>query len=386
MEPVQGSRAWAIRAGHALGVAERARAGPVEADGVAGRGCDRGRVPGGDRRVMRFRRLAGAVVVMLAGVLASCGSTAAAPAVDPSSQVLRFGVFVKTVQKLDSVLWTGRQFLFVQNTANTVWAAPPAGRPLRRFASMPRLVEETRCVLSPGRHGFPAGAIFCHSPDNKMYEISANGSSQTVFATLPARYPPAADGALAFDADGRFGYRLLAATGRSGGRKPSGGRVYAIDAHGRVQQVGSYPGPGGADELVVAPHRFGSVAGDALLTVDAGAGGGTVVAMDPSGRTRAVAKLPRGLSPIAAIPRFPRGAPRTRAPKPGLYLTDDKTGSTYMAPAAAFARYSGDVIVGTESPRALFWILEPKGKGFAAISLPTNLPAGSSLEQAIFVG
>ena len=130
--------------------------------------------------------------------------------------------FIKTTQKLDSVVWTGRQFLYVQNTANTVWAAPPAGRPLRRFATMPRLVEETRCALSPGRHGFPAGAIFCHSPDNKIYEISANGSSKTVFATLPARYPPAADGALAFDTEGRFGYRLLAATGRSGGRSRPG--------------------------------------------------------------------------------------------------------------------------------------------------------------------
>jgi hypothetical protein len=56
-----------------------------------------------------------------------------------------------------------------------------------------------------------------------------------------------------------------------------------------------------------------------------------------------------------------------------------------MAPAASFARYAGDVIVGTESPRALFWILEPKGKGFADISLRNNLAAGTSLEQTIFV-
>lgn len=340
------------------------------------------------RRVRRLRTWAAGAAVMLAGVLASCGSTAAAPelrAAIHASHALRFRVFVKTAQKLDGIVWTGRQFLYVQNTANTVWSAPPTGRPLRRFASMPRLVEETRCVLSPGRHGFPAGAIFCHSPDNKIYEISANGSRQTVFATLPARYPPAADGALAFDAEGRFGHRLLAATGRSGGRRPSGGRVYAIDAHGRVQQVGSYPGPGGADELVVAPRRFGSVAGDALLSVDAGVAGGTVVAMGPSGRTRVIARLPRGLSPIATIPTSPRASSRAQAPAPGLYLTDDKTGDTYLAPAASFARYSGDVVVGTES-RSLFWIIEPKGHGFAAVSLPDNLPPGTSLEQAIFVG
>ena len=52
------------------------------------------------------------------------------------------------------------------------------------------------CILSPGTHGFAPGVIFCHSPDNKIYEISADGATMTVFATLPAPYPPAADGAL----------------------------------------------------------------------------------------------------------------------------------------------------------------------------------------------
>ena len=325
------------------------------------------------------------VAFTLAGALASCGSTAAAPGPVAPGPSLTFHVVTKTTQKLDSIVWTGGQFLYVQNTTNTVWAAPPAGRPLHRFATMPRLVEETRCILSPGRHGFPPGAIFCHSPDNKIYEFSADGANKTVFATLPAPYPPAADGALAFDSVGRFGYRLLAATGRSGGDEPTGGVVYTIDPLGHVQRVGSYGGPGGADELVIAPRRFGSVAGDALLTADAGPRGGAVVALDPRGRTRPIATLPDGLNPIAPIPKLPKRTGRTSTPSPGLYLNDDRTAYTYMAPAASLARYAGDVIVGTESPRPLFWILEPRGKGFAEIPLRDNLPAGISLEQAIFV-
>jgi hypothetical protein len=303
----------------------------------------------------------------------------------PAGPTLPFHVVTRTTQKLDSLLWTGRQFLYVQNTANTVWAAPPAGHPLQRFATMPRLVEETRCILSPGTQGFPPGAIFCHSPDNKIYEISPDGSSVTVFASLPAPYPLAADGALAFDSVGRFGHRLVAATGRSGGVKPAGGLVYTIDSHGNVRQVGSYPGPGGADELVIAPRRFGSVAGEALLTVDAGAHGGAVVAVGPSGRTRTIATFPVGPNPIAPTPTTPTRSGSTRAPAPGLYLNDDTTGYTYMVPAATLARYAGDVIVGTES-RPLFWILEPRGNGFANVPLRDNLPAGKySLEQAIFV-
>jgi hypothetical protein len=342
----------------------------------------------GDQHVKRPGRtcvLAAPVAFILASALSSCGSTAAAPRTAAPRPTLTFHVIAKTRQKLDSLVWTGRQFLYVQNTTNTVWAAPPAGRPLHRFATMPRLVEETRCVLSPGGHGFPPGAIFCHSPDNKIYEISPDGAIKTVFASLPAPYPPAADGALAFDSVGRFGYRLLAATGRSGGLKPAGGVVYSIDPSGHVRQVGSYAGPGGADELVIAPRRFGSVAGDALLTVDAGPRGGAVVALGPHGTTRRIATFSDGPNPIAPIPKLPSGTGRTRAPLPGLYVNDDKTAYTYMAPAASLARYAGDVIVGTESPRGLFWILRPRGKGFAKIPLRDNLSGGTSLEQAIFV-
>jgi len=283
---------------------------------------------------------------------------------------------------MDSIAWTGRQFLYVENTANTVWAAPPAGQPVHRFATLPKLVEETRCILSPGLHGFPPGVVYCHSPDNKLYEISSNGSKITVFATLPAPDPPAADGALTFDDVGRFGYRLIAATGRSGRGEPPGGLVFAIDAAGNVQRVGSYAGPGGADEVVIAPARFGSIAGDALLTVDAGPRG-AVVAIDPSGTTRTIVSLPDGPNPIVAIPKT---TPTTGAPASGLYVTDDRTRYTYVVSASQLARYAGDVVVGTEI-RASIWIIAPKGNGFALFRVRDNLPAGTyNLEDAIFVG
>ena len=91
------------------------------------------------------------------------------------------------------------------------------------------------------------------------------------------------------------------------------------------------------------------------------------------------------MNPIAPIPKLPSRTERTRAPFSGLYLNDDKRGYTYTAPAASLARYAGDVIVGTESPRALFWVLKPKGNRFAEIPLRDNLPTGTSLEQATFV-
>jgi hypothetical protein len=291
-------------------------------------------------------------------------------------------VVAQTTQKMDSIVWTGNQFLYVQNTVNAVWAAPPAGQPVHQFATMPELVEETRCVLSPGTHGFSTGVIFCHSPDNKIYEISSDGSKVSVFASLPAPYPPSSDGALTFDDAGRFGYRLVAATGRSGKPEPPGGSVYTIDAHGTVRQVGSYSLPGGADEVVIAPAGFGPLAGDALLAVDAGASGGEVVAISPSGTNQTIATFPEGVNPIVPIPKT--SAP-TNVPAAGLYVSDDTTGLTYLAPAAELAGYAGDVIVGTEE-HPQFWVLQPTSNGIAAVSLQSNFAAGNySLEQAVFV-
>jgi hypothetical protein len=115
--------------------------------------------------------------------------------------------------------------------------------------------------------------------------------------------------------------------------------------------------------------------------VDPGPSGGGVVAMNPSGSTRTIATLPDGPSSIVPIPKTPSP---TRVPAAGLYVSDDTTGYTYMAPAAPLLRYAGDVVVGTES-HAQFWIVEPNGNGFAKTRLRDNLTGKYSLEQAIFV-
>jgi len=284
---------------------------------------------------------------------------------------------------MDSIVWTGSRFLYVQNTDNTIWAAPAAGSPVTLFASMLELVEETRCVLSPGTHGWPDNTVFCHSPDNKIYEFDAtSGASHGVFATLPVPYPPSADGALAFDEVGHFGYQLVAATGKSGAPTPSGGVVYTISSSGKTHLVGSYPGPGGADELLVAPAGFGSAAGDAVLTVDPGQGSGTLVALDPEGHVRILEHLDDGPNPEVTIEKTARA---TGDPPAGFYVTDDQNGNTYFTPAAPLERYAGDLLVGSEVG-AHFWIVAPKGDGYTTIRLRHNLRGGNyALEGAVFV-
>jgi len=229
------------------------------------------------------------------------------------------------------------------------------------------MTEETRCAVSPGGHGFPADQIYCHVPDNRIFRVSPDGKTIRLFASLPTR--ATSDGMLAFDTVGRFAYRLVAATGRSGHAKPAGGVVYTIAAGGSVRRVGSYAGPGGADEVAIAPAGFGSVAGWALLTVDPGASGGTIVAIDPRGRTRTIASLPDGPNPIAVVARGGSGS----AAAAGFYVADTNTTNVYFASAAQLTRYAGDVLVGTELG-ARFFSIRPRGQGYETRELKTDLP------------
>jgi hypothetical protein len=325
-------------------------------------------------RAHRSRRLTFAVAAALAavGVVGADARVEAPP--------LHFTVFARNLPKADGIVWTGRRWLYVQNTANVIWSAPAGGAPLTRFAVMPKLVEEARCVLSPGAHGWVRSALFCHAPNHVLYEFDARGGRR-VFATLPAPTTPASDGALAFDTVGRFGYALVVATGRSGGGQPPGGTVYAVDPAGRVRTVGTYAGPGGADEVAIAPASFGRAAGDALLTVDGGATG-SLLAMSPSGATTTIARLPDGPNPIVTIPPADT---RRRTPRPGLYVTDDLSPYVYDASLAALAPYAGDVLVGTEA-HATFWLVRPAGSSFVTRRVPTNFKRGThSLEAATVV-
>jgi hypothetical protein len=321
-------------------------------------------------------RAAGIVRLAVVVVLVAAGTAAAA-----GPRPVQVRVFADTGVRLTDVVWTGAQFLYVENTTNRVFAAGPAGSPVRLFASMPNLVEETRCRLSPGAHGFAAGDVYCHAPDNTIYRIGADGSV-TVFAKLPD--DSVSDGALAFDTVGRFGYALVAATGRSGAAEPSGGDVYAIDAAGAVRHVGSYPGPGGADEIAVVPARFGNGGGQLVLTVDAG-NRGALLLMDALGRTRTIASLPDGPDPIAVVaapPRHPRASP-----PPGLYVADTGSTDVLFVPAAQLAPYVGDIVVGSEA-KGLFWIVRPRphGRGLQTLLLRTTLPAATyDLEGATYI-
>jgi hypothetical protein len=299
---------------------------------------------------------------------------ASAPA---SGTALSLHVFVHTKLRLGDVVWTGSNFLYVEETTGKIQASAPDGSRLKPFAKMPRTVEEFRCRVAPDGHGFHAGDLFCHAPDNVIYRITPSGSV-TAFATLPET--DRSDGAFAFDTSGQFGYAMLAATGASG--DGPGGTLYAVYPDATVSQVGSYPGPGGAENLAIAPAGFGPVAGQVLLTIDHIGVDGTLLAMDAKGKVTVVARVTGdGINSLALVTTEDGGAA-----KPGLYISDTKTRSVWFAPAGKLRRFAGDMIVAAEQ-RGWIFVVSPSAQGYKVVRLRTNLTAKSyNFEGATYVG
>lgn len=314
-------------------------------------------------------------------VVALLLSTTAATAASATEPTLRFKLFTTTNLPLGQVLWTGSDFVYTAEDVGTIETSDARGRNLEPLASFRQGGEEMRCAGSIGRPYWPAG-LYCHTPDNRILRISHDGTMK-VIARLPRSAGRISDGSIAFDNVGTFGHRLLVA---SGGSKSNGGRVYSVGPAGRVSLVGSYPGPGGADNIVVAPRGFGSAGGELLIAIDQRLVSGRVLAIDSHGAVTTLAEnLGDGVNPIQVI----RSAPRKRtssSARPGFYFGDTHTKNVYFAPAATLRPYVGDVIVGAEM-HAWFWILRPKaGGGFETLRVRTNLPSRTwSLEGAAYV-
>jgi hypothetical protein len=317
----------------------------------------------------------------LAGALAAVAliAAAAAPAAGPS---LDFTTFAQTNLTLGQVVWTGTSFLYVTENSTEIDAADATGSGVHLFATFPGTLggEEARCVV-PVIAYWPDG-IYCHLPDNRIYRIARNGSSMVQIAQLPGTL--ISDGSLAFDSTGKYGYALLAATG---GSASTGGEIYAVRRDGRVQDIGAYPGPGGADEIAMAPARFGPASGQLLISIDEDSKSGRVLSIDRKGKVRVVASgLGNGDNPIVSIPPAPKTRPGG-SPPAGFYLTDTNSMAVYFVGAGVLAPYAGQVLVGSELG-ADFWLIKPNaaGTGFVTQQLGAELPDQSpNLEGGAYI-
>jgi hypothetical protein len=278
---------------------------------------------------------------------------------------LHFAVFAQTDLPLGQALWTGQEWLWNAENDGKIEAADADGRNVRAFAAFDQGGEEMRCSVPPNKL-WPDG-VYCHTPDNRVVRLDRDGSNLTQLARLPA--DANSDGGLVFDDVGRFGYALLVSTGGSGS---NGGQVFAVRKDGRVQTIGSYPGPGGAENLAVAPAKFGSAGGWCLLSIDQDTVSGRVLAIDRKGTVRTIASgLGTGVNPIVVVRSAAKV--RTPGPAPGLYLADTNTKQLWFAPADDFRAFAGTVVVATELTGQV-WAIRPNGAGFESLLATSDLP------------
>jgi hypothetical protein len=127
-------------------------------------------------------------------------------------------------------------------------------------------------VNDPGLHGIGLGNIDY---------LPATGGSATVFVTIPGG-PSSPIGGLFLPSNyGAFGGQYLAV-----GYDASGAFAVAVAPNGSVTPVVSIPG-GEFSAAVLAPAGFGSVAGQALVTL----AGGPIMAIDQNGNTSTFATV-----------------------------------------------------------------------------------------------
>jgi hypothetical protein len=182
--------------------------------------------------------------------------------------------------------------------------------------------------------------------------------------------PHGSDGGLAFDTTGVYGHVLLASTG---GSDAGPGAVYTVSANGTSHLLGNYAGPGGVEQLAIAPPHFGAVSGQVLLTIDQHDHHGRLLAMDPHGNVQTlVTGLTWGLNPIT--PLTPGQAPVVNGVAPGLYMADYESHNVFYAPGNGLAQYTGDLFLATER-RGFMYVLQAQGNGYHLQPLTTNLKA-----------
>jgi hypothetical protein len=318
--------------------------------------------------------------VMRRGLLSLCALaalTTASPAT-PAAAPVHVSVFVHTGLPLGEVQWTGTEFLYDSENLGTIEVSDARGRTFTHFATFDQGGEEMRCRRPLSRYW--RDGIYCHTPDNRVVRFDLDGSHMTEVARVPSATN--SDGALTFDTSGRFGYALLAATG---GSASNGGQLFLVRTSGKVTLVGSYPGPGGAENIAIAPPRFGAVSGWVLVSIDQDRGIGRLVAVDPRGRVRSLASFPKGINPIAVI-EAPPAKRAAGSPAAGLYVADTTSQNVFFASAASLQPYVGGVVVGTEVTGD-FWVVRPKASGrFEAVPLATDLSRVTyNLEAATYV-
>lgn len=199
-------------------------------------------------------------------------------------------------------------------------------------------VGEVVIGASLGQGGFSVGDIYAGSQANtNIFRYSANGSSQSLFATLPATAGNVRQ--ILFDPGSSFGGNMLVTTNT--------GNIFKVSSTGVVSLLVSV----GEDTegMAIASSAFGPYAGQLLVSSE---GSGSLRLISPTGVITVVSTLGRfpSAETVSVVPLDLSAA----NPLEGFYVANYPL-NVQFASGSNFTSLLGDGIVTSETGGSLMW-------------------------------
>ena len=221
---------------------------------------------------------------------------------------------------------------------------------------------------SLGQAGFAVGDIYAGSQANtNIFHYSANGSSQSLFATLPLAAGDVRQ--IFFDPGSSFGGNMLVST--------SSGKIYMVTSAGVVSLLASV----GEDTegMGIASTAFGTYAGDLLVGSESS---GTLRLISPGGVITVVGTVGEfpGAETVSVVPLNLNAAD----PLQGFYVAN-YANDVQFAGASNFTGLLGDAIVTDETGGSTMWDVSYNGTSFTRTAFTFTGNSISQFEDGIFV-
>lgn len=251
------------------------------------------------------------------------------------------------------------------STSLTGGSVTTFGAPLPESSSS---VAEVVVAASLGQAGFASGDVYAGSgADGKIYQFNNDGSSQSLFATLPGTAGQVRQ--IFFDPGSSFGGDMLVTT--------TSGNVYKVNSSGVVTLVASV----GEDTegMDIATSAWGSFAGDLLVGSE---NSGTIRLISPTGVVTVVGSV--GAFPGAETVSFVPLNLNASDPLQGFYVANYAT-NVQFASASNFTGLLGDAVVTDEFGGSTMWDVHYNGSTFTTTQFTFTGNRISQFEDGIFV-
>jgi hypothetical protein len=233
----------------------------------------------------------------------------------------------------------------------------------------PGSVGEVVVGASLGQGGFSVGDIYAGSQANtNIFRYSPNGSSQSLFATLPTAAGNVRQ--IFFDPGISFGGNMIVTT--------SSGNIYKVSSAGTVSLLTSSIGED-TEGMAIASSTFGPYAGQLLVSSE---GSGSLRLVSPGGVVTVVGS--KGMFPSAETVSVVPLDLSAANPLEGFYVANYPS-NVQFASASNFTSLLGDGIVTSESGGSRMWDVSYNGTGFTVTPFTFTGNQISQFEDGIFV-